>query len=292
MLDSYKIAQMTEEEINEIAYKYWKAKSVNDKNEIKNYMASLYMISINSSVLNRKMKKILASWGLYEKEATDEKIDYFNDMLRYFNWDKNNNFIAFMLGYLPKYEAKKKKKQLDEPIESIYKSSGDEDDEIEELGRDESYLKEEKLQYIRSRFPSLISNFYKHNSAKTATKARYDYFRVFSTEKIIEMIKESQNIRYFNKAEAYESTDKEFVRFIANTSYEKIDDILSMKFKNFSDVLEKYDQEDKEIDVPCDANIISEYFYKSGKSEKRPSGANISQFRTKYEEYFRTVWEQ
>ena len=68
MLDSYKIAQMTEEEINEIAYKYWKAKSVNDKNEIKNYMASLYMISINSSVLNRKMKKSLQVGGYMKKK--------------------------------------------------------------------------------------------------------------------------------------------------------------------------------------------------------------------------------
>ncbi len=105
------------------------------------------------------------------------------------------------------------------------------------------------------------------------------------------MIKESQHTRYFNKSEAYESTDKEFVRFIADTSYEKLDDILSMKYRNFSQVLEKYDYEDKEIDVPCDARIISEYFYKSGKSEQRTSASNISQFRKKYEEYFRTAWE-
>ena len=290
MNDIQKMSEITEAEINEIAKKYWDAKKINDKNEMDNYKIRLYLICIGTNVLNRKMRAVLATWKIYDDEANDEIIDYFDDMFKYFNYEKNDSFVAYMLRYLPKYKAKKKKNEFN--YESFFYESEEEIIEKVSIGSETPFENEEILHNVRTRIPLLVLNFYKHNGPKTATPARYNYFKVFNTENIIQLIDESGHTRYFNKAEAYESTDKEFVRFIADTSYEQFDDILSMKYRNFSDVLENYEYEDKEIDVPCDARIISEYFYKSGKSEQRTSASNISQFRTKYEEYFRTVWEQ
>ena len=52
------------------------------------------------------------------------------------------------------------------------------------------------------------------------------------------MIYESGNTRFFNKKEAYESTDNDYIRFIADTDYEKLDDLINLRFRRISEVLE------------------------------------------------------
>lgn len=281
MLNALEISALTEDEINEYAHKYWKAKKSDDKSEIDYYKIILYSICISSSILNKKLKSKLAGFEIYDNDADDEIADYFDYQLKYFNYEKNDNFVAYMMTWLSKYESKKIKKE---------KERNEKQDENQ--GVDNPFINEMKRAEIRSRLPMLILNFYKHNSAKKATKARYEYFRVFNTENIIDFIKDSSNTRYFNESEAYESTDKDFVRFIAFTPYKKLGDIIAAEFKMFSDVLEHYDFKDKQIYIPCDSKIISEYFYKSLKYENRPSDANISQFRKKYKEYFREIWTE
>ncbi len=296
MIEDKAAAAITEKEINETARKFYEAKISNDINEAGHYFSKLYRIATENSCLNRKLRSVLAGWEISEYDAEVFISEYFCKQAKNYDYTKNDNFVAFLLEFIWQSLNKKRKNDSKKPPSiSLDEYLTDDDGNInsnalEKLGAENPFEEDETVIKVRSRLPALITCFYKHNKGKQASKTRYDYFRIFNTENIIECINSSGNTKYFNKAETYESTDRDFVRFITNSSYEKLDDLLSFEFKRFSEVLEDYTYEDKEITIPCEGKIISEYCYKSGKSEKRPTKENISQFRKKYENYFKEIW--
>jgi hypothetical protein len=87
-----------------------------------------------------------------------------------------------------------------------------------------------------------------------------------------------------NKAEAYECSDGELVRFVSFSEYANIDDILKIRFKKYSDIMDDYN-EDKRISVPFENVVICKYRYKAGLDAKEVSSANISIQKENYKKF-------
>lgn len=295
MLNDAKIATITEDEINEIARKYYEAKVANDKNTMNYYTTDLYLIATKNSILNRKMKSKIRNNSKLNDDPDTYIHDYFTRQLKYFNYEKSNSFVAFMMQFINQPIRKEIHKNAKMPTESL-DDNGVNDDGDSLLNKYETTtaynpfenIDEENVYILRSILPSMINKFYEHNKGKQASDKKYMYFKVFNTEWIVEFVEKSGD-RYFNKAEAYESTDKDYIRFITYSDYESFDDILNFNYKKYSDILDEYNGEDKEVSIPCENKIISEYFFKTEKSETRPSEANVSIFRKKYMELLKTI---
>ena len=286
MLDEVTIKKMTQDGINEIAGKYCEAKKNGDKNDEKSYLTDLCKITISDSELNRKLQAKIKINSRYQMMKND--VDYIISgyamyQIRYYTAESNDNFVSFMLNFFNQY--------LFRYIQDELKNRGGDTSSIDEnpidYAGDEDYAqKEDRTLLLRSRVPTLITNFYGNLSKKQANKARYNYFRIFNTEFIAQLIIESGNTIYFNKTEAYESTDKNFVKFIAYSDYEKLDDLLDLRFRKYSDIFDDYPDEEKAIEeLPCEDKIVAEYLYKSELDNKRPTVANVSDMHQKYKDY-------
>lgn len=302
MINDNRYSNMTNDEINEIAKKYSDAKNSGDKNAVKHYYTELFRITIENTELNNKLKSQIYMNTMKNKLKND--IDfiisgYAMKQIKYYHTEKNDNFSAYILKFFKQYLGKLAVKELKngDYAESIEDMTTEEDGSInekklKEVGSNEFCNDEERALLIRQRIPTLITNFYKHTSKKEATKARYNYFRIFNTESIASLIYQSGNTRYFNKTEAYESTDKDYIKFISYSDYEKLDDLIFLKFKRYTDIFDNYPDAEKTIEkLPCEQKIVAEYLYKSGLGEKRPEVQSVSDFYNKYLKYCRGFFE-
>lgn len=292
MIDDVTVSKMSEDEINMIAKKYSDARKSNKKNEENYYMSELYKITIGDSILNRKLRSIISAESKFKNDTDNYISDYFIENIKYYKYEKNDNFVSFMLMFIKQYLIKNSQR-MGKTI-SLEDMTTDEDGninyrKIEKIGKDETYRYEELAMQIRAVLPTLITNFYKHLSTKSATKERYYYFRIFNTENIAALIYESGNTRFFNKKEAYESTDKDYIRFIADSDYEKLDDLINLRFRRISEVLEDSSAKNEKISFPVINKVIAEYWYKSGIGNSKPTVANVSDFRKKYSDYCRMI---
>lgn len=288
-MDDAGIIKLTEAEIDALAAKYSEAVTSGNNSERKFYISELFRIVTGNSILNRKLK---AQFSAFRVPASDKDMiisDYFCDNIKYYDVEKNNSFTAFMLCFFKQYIIKvNRKNRYTDSIEDL----ADEDDNTSAVIPDASdphNAAELKLE-LCARIPSLILGFYQHISSKAATKARFFYFRIFNTEEIAKLIDIIGTSKYFNKNEAYESTDKEYIKFISYSDYTQLDDLLILRYKHIADVIEDYPDKQKLIEMPCGNKIIAEYLYASGNAINRPTDQNISAFRTKYDEYLKACF--
>lgn len=295
MLSNEKTIDISESEINEIARKYSEAKKNKSDSDEKNYKLQLYLIITTVSVLYKKL------YSAFKEKKHLESDDSIKQTIEAFCWkplndydyEKNNNFCAYMLTYANYYQldalgAEWNVSSLDKPISSPDDSESgkslndfipDEESDIEEMT---DINLRNKLMWIR--ISSLVIGFYEHFQDKEANPTKLSYFRIFVTETYIEYIKEPYDLKNINCAEAYASTDKQYVRFISFSEYERFEDILSLKYKKYSDVIANYPGKDKELKVPCQNRVIAEYRFYSGLDEKRVSDSAISLQRSSYKE--------
>ena len=285
------VYKISDEEITETAKKYYNARLAKDKSSQRHYFFELYKIAVTcSSPLSRKLRARVLQEEKFKNDADQLISEYFFEIIKYYAPEKNPNFSAFMLKFINQYMMKKSMKLG--TVFSLDEMLGGDDDAIDEsklakVGTDEPFKDSESVMMMRTHLPTLITNFYKHLSTKSATKERYHYFRIFNTEYIAQMIYESGNTFYFNKTEAYESTDKGFVEYIASSDYQKLDDLIKIKFRLMSDVIGDYTGSAEKISFPIDQRIVAEYWVRSGIGEKKPTVANVSDFKKKYLEYCR-----
>ena len=149
---------------------------------------------------------------------------------------------------------------------------------------------------VRRRLPYVVIKFYSHNKGKAASEVRLSYFRIFITENIIEFIIDSGNIDGFNSNEAYDCTDKEFVRFITVLDYVSLKKLTELtkpnQFKKMSDIFpEDKKSYDIPVKVPCENRVIAEYRYVSKQDTIRTSDSNVSQQRKHYKEALAILFE-
>ncbi|WP_024861863.1 hypothetical protein [Ruminococcus flavefaciens] len=295
MINDEKNRNLSEDEINEIARKYSEAKKVGDKNLEKNYMVQLYNFLYAPTVLHKKLCKQLNASQDKLNHGDDELSDFFMEYVLKYDFEKNKDFVAYCCTYMDFYLKNKFKKQYkkinakasqekktynseevtNEGNEKKWKKREEFGDDIKGFDTDnyedtdDSYANFEIMYIVRTRLPSVIINFYKHNIGKAANEKRLSYYRIFFTEDIITLISESGHTKYFNKSETYECSDKNYVKFISYSKYDKLEDILSLRYKKYSDVFENYSGNDKELKVPCEEKVISEYRFRSGLDKKK-----------------------
>lgn len=141
---------------------------------------------------------------------------------------------------------------------------------------DKEYEEKELIEMKIGDLIAKINLFLTHKNSKQANPTRRSYFKIFYTDRIIRLIRDFCRTDIFpNTAEAYECSDKDLVRFVSFSEYSKLDDILTLRFKKFSDIMDDY-KNDKLICTPLENIVIRKYRVKSGLDEKEVSDANIS----------------
>lgn len=274
--------------INELAIAYYNAKSNNDSNEKKRLFWELY------TECSKKYKNIV--WNdTPESYIYNDAIEYSIDKYDPQN-EKNARFTTFLHQNIrfKSLDQKKKDKRLEyekNSNEMIAFLNGEElqDGTIPELSEENKRRlsenqfaekeKHENEDLLKQQISIKIVQFLSH---KKTAPTKLSYYRIFITERIISIIAEFDDTSFFNKAEAYDCSDKGFVRFISTLEYHSLDELADIRFKTMSNVLPDYEGEDKEIKIPCDNRVVVEYRYVSGFDKKRVSTANVSQYRTPF----------
>ncbi len=279
--------------INELAIAYYNAKSNNDSNEKKRLFWELY------TECSKKYKNIV--WNdTPESYIYNDAIEYSIDKYDPQN-EKSASFTTFLYQNIrfKSLDQKKKDKRLEyeqNSNEIIALLNGEElqdekklkpsEENKRRLSEDQFAEKEnsENEDLLKQQMSIKIVQFLSH---KKTTPTRLSYYRIFITERIISIIAEFDDTSFFNKVEAYDCSDKEFVRFISMLDYHTLDELIDISFKTISNVLPDYEGEDKEIKIPCDNRVVVEYRYVSSLDKKRVSTANVSEFRTHFDKDIR-----
>ncbi len=271
------------DEINALAIDYYNAKQAKSNDEKRLYKELLFLVYIAFSKIIFEDK---TDPEIYEK-AIDYSIDTFNP-------HRGKSFTSYLFmntnyKYLDANKNNKKFIQNDDGI-FIIENLPDEEDVTDNIE------KKFNIEEVRKRLPYVVIKFYSHNKGKSASEVRLSYFRIFVTENIIEIIIESDNIDGFNHDEAYECTDKEFVRFITVLDYLSFKDLKVLnkpnQFKKMSDIFpEDKKSYDIPVKVPCENRVIAEYRYASKLDTIRTSDSNVSQQRKHYKEALAVLFE-
>lgn len=146
---------------------------------------------------------------------------------------------------------------------------------------------EEKLKAF-SKLPLMVLRFYDVKKGKKANKTKYFYYCIFTTGLMAELI-QTYGTELFNRQEAVQVINGDYIRFIAFTDYEKLEDILIMKIKTYKDIgvpdCEGEDVENKKIKLSYDPRAIREYRFRTGLDKERMKQiSKISEQHTEYEE--------
>lgn len=293
-----------EERINELAKDYYYARIENNKAAANRASSEIFTLLMKkgSGPFNKTYAKI-DSYSLIGNdpqsvifELTTEALSYSFLKYKYEVSDKDGNLVRYpffayymkMLTLICKeYIRKKNNKEHFEdysvdtdPLEDDSMPVHQIADEKEDLA--ETSEKNELRRAVRIRLPSVVLGFYSHNKGKSASEIRLSYFRIFASESIIESILESSDTEYFNKTEAYDCTDKDFVRYISYSDYCCLDDIINIRFKKLSEVLSDFNGEDEQLYVPCENRVISEYRFVSKLDQTRKTIQAVFDQRSHY----------
>lgn len=299
-----------QDRINKLAKEFYDAKFESNKSKRDIAWAELYRIIVYSkdSITHRTLVNYLKKYKSDETKLSD----LFNSLLMDYNPEKNIKFCSYLniyFNYKLLDEVKKDYIRRKDPktgetkiIPRIQEQSAEDSDlDIGDTGKfqpspDEEFEKDRTEKNATKQMAivlmSMIVQFHVHSKGIRDNKQRLSYFRIFFTENLISLIQETGKTVNFNKTEAYDCSDRSFVRFISYTEYKSIDDLAWLKFKRYSEVLEGFKLEDKEISVPCEGKIIQSYRFKTGLDKRKVSESNISQFREKYRAILQELWNR
>lgn len=317
--------RMETDEINELAEKYSIAAANGNKTEKKHCWGKLYTkvfgceFGNGKSILYGKLNNLVKHFGYADALKKNEsnpaftKInDLFTDALFKYDHTKGS-FYGFVINSFKNSlldEEKSKntiriKKDADGNIvtdekgkavkektvrnNTKYDENGNAvlddipDDEI--YNPETNFAKKELVEYTFENLLAKINLFLSHKNSKQSNPTRRSYFRIFYTEKIINLINDYCTTDFIsNTAEAYECSDKDFVRFVSFSDYKNIDDILMLRFKKFSDIMDDF-KEDKLICTPFENIVVQKYRFRYGLDEKEVSSANITIQRKHFETF-------
>jgi len=297
-----------EDYVNELAVEYYHAKKNKDKPAELRFSSELIRCitkNKDSSPYKKTISKISRYGLLQEKDdiitdALFKSMVKYKPVLTYENGEtKEYPFFPYYMSIL-KYcciEKCKKDKELYNSISLDYDPSENETGEhnteafAELADEDADTIKKLETkntkEVVRKRLPSVVLSFYIHNKGRSASDIKLSYFRIFVTNDIMDCIIDSNDTAYFNKTEAYECTDKEFVRYISFLKYFSLDELKKLRDaenrKKKSDLFpdEKKDR-DMPVSIPCEGRVIAEYRYKANFDEIRTSNPNIQDHKKSY----------
>lgn len=273
-----------------------------------------------------KFNKYFQYLGIYENGEEDEKkhdynsdpkkddiksmiFEIFINEIDKYDYEKNNNFTAWFINTVyynvsnkvKKFQTtkdaeidKQTGKKIPRPIATLQNSIKDEDDNEVDIyetmpDKDDDYKKidqEKNLNEVRNKLLTVCTLFYQRKKGKGANETKYSYYRIFLTESIVNDIRNEDKTDMYNGQEVMQIIDDSYVRFVAFTDLKELKDILFMRMKRYSEVLNNGD--DRVIKLNHEPRIIIEYRYVSGIDEKRVKEANVSQ---QYKAYLQDLEE-
>ncbi len=296
-----------EKKANQLAAEFCEAKKCGNTAQKNIAWAKLYRLLMGNDgsnpvndILNSKINKY--------KAHNSNLSDFIVDNIMKYDYDRNNNFCAFLYQNFEYYLKDYTKKEY---VSRTNKQTGEKEKEFRNITRyDENgepvfdnienlisnpeteSAEKEKAAAVRISLLSVITQFYSHNKGKSANSQRLSYFRIFFTENLIILIQDTNSLKGFNRTEAYSNSDQSFVRFISRSDYDKIEDLLTLDFKFYSEIMKACEKEDKQISLPCENIVIQQYRYQNGMDEKEVSLSNITQQRKKYAEALKEILQE
>lgn len=297
--------------INKLAKNYFEAKKSSNKGQMDK---NRYEIMIQILYTENNIKKYFESYCMkklssYDREvlniATNDDVqglmgDFLDkDFLNNYDYTENPNFTAVFIMSFKYYISNKLRKyktvkgtdtdsetgrKIPQPI--IYRENtivkddeGNESDTIYNIPSSENieerFIDKETEKEIRIKLISLCTRFFITQKGRTANKTRYEYYRIFTTNIIVCDIRDTADCNIYNRQEAMQVIDGNYIRFMAFTDFSQLEDILTMKIKKYSDIFENGSNEILKFEY--NQKVIIEYRFQSGLDPKRVAYANVSQ---------------
>lgn len=292
---SEKKAVFPEQEfINELARKYFEAKNNKNSGQMKKIKDDIFLRIFSENKGNIKTYLDLYCKRKLKNYTNNSFLDFFSGFLYEKNYlDKydytiNPNFTAQFIKDFKYYILNTLRKENDIHILNNNITDDDENeinifDNISDNENIEENLAEKEIKNeIRIKLISLCTRFFISKKGKSANKTRYEYYRIFTTNIIVCDIRDTSDCNIYNRQEAMQVIDGDYIRFMAFTDFSQLEDILTMKIKKYSDIFENGSNELLKFDN--EAKVIIEYRFQSGLDLKRVSAPAVSQQLNKFRE--------
>ncbi|WP_156036931.1 hypothetical protein [Ruminococcus sp. HUN007] len=318
-----------EKTVNEFAKDYYYARKSGNKAVMDKCRNAIILKIYEPNAFSNKIVKIRENYnessvsfsrfsfcGYDRNDAVSDLTELFIKFIEKYDYDKNPNFAAAFITAIKwdmnnklskdkernnseKTDDKEAKKRIpraekisdivcDESGEhSLFEKVADESENIENLDLDNS------LETMRIKLISVITLFYKRNKGKSASQVKYSYYRIFTTETVVKDIRENSNTGiydFMNKNEIMQTLDCDYIKFIAFTDMEKLEDIISMAIKKYSDIING--AEDKIIILDKEPRVIIAYRTAANLDEKQVTAANVSLMKKNYKQEIEDIFKE
>ncbi|MGN0605985.1 MAG: hypothetical protein ACI4JM_05640 [Oscillospiraceae bacterium] len=293
--------------INDLAKQYCEYKKSGNSGQakaVKWQICEKIIVKGNGNALSYSLySKCMEKFGFNENDAYDVIQDVFLKSINEYDYDKNDNFTAYMEKQVfyecshrksKEYITKKGNSEDDKIPRYVdtytYNEDGELYDDMESVAGSECFYDKtdcDNLRAKRVKLVSCVAKFEQTRSKKEANPTRLSYFKIFVTEAITKDINQSKNYDDYNTGELPDVMDGNYVRFFAFTDFISAADLIDIKMKKYSDILEN--GEEKEIKLNMEPRVIIPYRVQAGLDKKAVNPANVSQQKEKYIEFMKNL---
>lgn len=314
-----------QEYINSKAEKYYNAKISQNEAQMKTAFNEIVLkIYEPNRISNSMIKKFIdynnvfgnGYCGYDRSDALNDAVLFIGEHIKEYDFSKNSNFTAWILTTLhyklnnldSKQRTQKGTKETDgskgrlissRTNNTIYDSKGNEQslfDNMEDTSDYYSGIESRDVKEIntenRIKLLSIITLF-NTRKGRSANPVRLSYYRIFVTESITKDIRENNTTKIYefaNKNELMQAIDAGYLRFVAFTDMNVIEDIITMKIKKYKDIIENGN--DKEIALNREPQVIIAYREYAELDNKEVTTANVSRFIKLYKKEIESIFRK
>lgn len=257
-----------------------------------NRLANSYALHENTAEKKKTLNEMAVK--LYENEnkiyykyfesnfSKEQKLSIIYDVLlktiKSYKSDKNTTFYTYFSNALENEYCSMFKKIKRENIELT-----DMTEEIDNKSEEEKIYEKTNVSALMVSYINLIINFYKYNKGRAANKTRYEYFKMFYTDTIGELVRTENLGSLLEEKEdrIFEAINQEFQDSYTVERADTIKKLEQVEYKKHCEVTATADESVLENPVP---NDVFNTFYNKLTGEKTTT-ETVSQQKKNYKEY-------
>jgi len=298
-----------QKEINELAKQYCEYRKSGNSGQMKALKNKLWLKICNKDDENNVVSRELFAKRKYmnDEDAYDLINDTFLKYIDEYDYDYDHSKPSYFIPYITMHinyacmnkdkkefiNSKSSDEKIPRRIDNLRKNNDGEyyDTDIVDLSAENKIYEKADEPYvkaIRAKLTCVLAKYVETHSRKVANNTRLSYFKIFLTEAITNDIYGNRNYDDYNINELYDTIDGNYVRFFAFTDFVSVDDLIDIKIKKYSDIIEN--GEEKEIELNGEPKVIIPYRVQAGLDKKAVSQSNVKQMKDEWENYTKPLF--
>lgn len=300
-----------QKEINELAKQYCEYRKSGNSGQMKalknKLLIKIYYKNDENNVVSRELfANCKYNYNMNDEDAYDLISDTFVKCIDKYDYDYDHSKPSYFIPYITIcierncsdkinkefIHSKSSDEKIPRRIDNLRKNNDGEyyDPDIVDLSAENKIYEKADEPYvkaIRAKLTCVLAKYVETHSRKVANNTRLSYFKIFLTEAITKNIYENRNYDDYNINELYDTIDGNYVRFFAFTDFASVDDLIDIKMKKYSDIIEN--GEEKEIKLDKEPKVIIPYRVQAGLDKKAVSPSNVSQMGKEWDNYMESL---